>query len=186
MKTIKTLLMLSGVTIVGGFTACNYTDGECWYYGEGSENAGASVGPGGGVIVPTGPSGSYGDAPPKEPPDDKDSELKCNSDEDSDEERSDKEHGDNQDDGSYEAGLKVFCLKKDHGSICSERCMNKGVGCVALAVHPFKADGGIGKLYACNSLILGFMCSYAYTNGDSCDYVFGNPFPNTCTYTGKD
>lgn len=55
------------------FAACNYTDGECWYYGEGTENAGAGVGvgPGGGVFIPTGPAGSgdYGDPPPKEPQD---------------------------------------------------------------------------------------------------------------------
>jgi hypothetical protein len=61
------LLLIAAVTL--GFAACNYTDGECWYYGEGSENAG--VGPGGGVIIPTGPTGvgGYGEAPPKQPQD---------------------------------------------------------------------------------------------------------------------
>jgi hypothetical protein len=61
------LLLIAAIAV--GFAACNYTDGECWYYGEGSENAGASVGPGGGVIIPTGPAGvgGYGDEPPKGP-----------------------------------------------------------------------------------------------------------------------
>lgn len=65
--------LLSIAMFTVSFAACNYTDGECWYYGEGTENAGAGVGvgPGGGVFIPTGPAGSgdYGDPPPKEPQD---------------------------------------------------------------------------------------------------------------------
>lgn len=76
--------LLSIAMITVGFTACNYTDGECWYYGEGTENAGAGVGvgPGGGVFIPTGPAGSgdYGDPPPKQPQDARDSSPKCNED----------------------------------------------------------------------------------------------------------
>jgi hypothetical protein len=71
-KATRSFLLLIAIFTVG-FAACNYTDGECWYYGEGSENAGASVGvgPGGGVIVPTGPAGvgGFGDSPPKQPQD---------------------------------------------------------------------------------------------------------------------
>jgi len=69
MSTMSARVMLFTAITVGGFAACNYTDGECWYYGEGSENAGVGVGPGGGVIVPTGPAGvgGYGEGPP--PPD---------------------------------------------------------------------------------------------------------------------
>ncbi|HZH99230.1 MAG TPA: hypothetical protein VEX38_09685 [Fimbriimonadaceae bacterium] len=191
MSAKRSLLVLVAATTVGGFAACNQTVGECWYYGEGTENAGASVGPGGGMIIPTGPAGvgGSGNEPPEpeSPQGGANSELKCNSDEEPDKEQPDEENVVSSDDnGSYEAGLKVFCLKADHGAICSERCMNKGVGCVPLAVHPYKTDGGIGKLYACNTLLLGFMCSYAYPNGDSCNYAHGNPFPNTCTYTGKD
>jgi hypothetical protein len=176
MNTMRSLSLLIAAITLGGFTACNYSS-ECWYYGEGSENAGA--GPGGGVIIPTGPAGAggYGEAPR-----DAGAPLECNE----PEEEPDKENDDSPDGGSYEAGPKVFCLKKDHGAVCSERCMAKGIGCVALAVHPHKTDGGIGRLYGCNTLFLGFMCSYAYPNGDSCHYTFGNPFPNTCTYTGKD
>jgi hypothetical protein len=69
MSTMSARVMLFTAITVGGFAACNYTEGECWYYGEGSENAGVGVGPGGGVIVPTGPAGvgGYGEGPP--PPD---------------------------------------------------------------------------------------------------------------------
>lgn len=90
------------------------------------------------------------------------------------------------DDDPYEAGLKVFGSKPDHGSVCSGRCFAKGVGCVPLAVHPYKPEGGIGKLFACNDLYIGFMCGYHYPNGDDCHYLFGMPFPKTCTYSGND
>jgi hypothetical protein len=67
MKTMGSRLMLIAAITLGGFAACNETVGECWYYGEGTENAG--VGPGGGVLIPTGPAGvgGYGEGPPKEP-----------------------------------------------------------------------------------------------------------------------
>jgi hypothetical protein len=48
MKTMGSRLVLSAAITLGGFAACNETVGECWYYGEGTENAGA--GPGGGVM----------------------------------------------------------------------------------------------------------------------------------------
>lgn len=89
-------------------------------------------------------------------------------------------------DEPYEAGLKVFCTKTNHGAVCSERCMAQGIGCVPLAVHPYKSDAGIGKLFSCNSLIVGFMCGYHYPNGDDCYYPFGTPFPKVCAYSGND
>lgn len=65
--------LLSSVMLTWSFAACNYTEGDCWYYGEGTESAGAGVGvgSGGGVFLPTGPAGvgGYGDAPPKQPQD---------------------------------------------------------------------------------------------------------------------
>jgi hypothetical protein len=65
MTTTRNIFLLTAITI-WLFAACNYTDGECWYYGQGTESAG--VGPGGGVIIPTG-AGGYGEAPPKQPQD---------------------------------------------------------------------------------------------------------------------
>jgi hypothetical protein len=79
--------------------------------------------------------------------------------------------------------LKVFCTEAEHGAPCSARCMAAGIGCVYAAVHPRKAAGGIGKLYACNSLTPGFMCSYTYPNGDTCHFPFGRPGFAWCVYT---
>jgi hypothetical protein len=85
MNIMRSLPLLIAVITLGGFAACNYS-ADCWYYGEGSENAGAGpgAGPGGGIIIPTGPSGvgGYGDTPPDGPQEPK---LKCNDDEDEDE-----------------------------------------------------------------------------------------------------
>jgi hypothetical protein len=84
-----------------------------------------------------------------------------------------------QDDAPVEASLK--------GSTCSKRCLAQGIGCVPLAVHPYKVDGGIGKLFSCNDLPVGFMCGYHYLNGDDCYYPFaGLPFPKVCSYSGND
>ncbi len=71
MNAMRSLLVFVAAITVGGFAACNETVGECWYYGEGTENAAAGVGPGGGVIVPTGPAGvgGSGEGPPKQPQD---------------------------------------------------------------------------------------------------------------------
>jgi hypothetical protein len=75
MTTTRSLPLIAAITF-GVFAACNYTEGECWYYGEGSENAGA--GPGGGVTNPTGPVGvgAYGEGPP--PPDSSMPPPECN------------------------------------------------------------------------------------------------------------
>jgi hypothetical protein len=89
-------------------------------------------------------------------------------------------------DAPVEASLKVFCSKPDHGATCSERCMNKALPCVALAVHPYKSDGGIGKLFSCNDPLFGTMCGYHYPNGDDCYYYFGFPHPPFCSYSGND
>jgi hypothetical protein len=68
-----------------GISACNYTVGECWPVGQGGASS-EGVTAGGGIIIPTGPSGAggFGDQPPKQPQDapDPKQEIKCNSDED--------------------------------------------------------------------------------------------------------
>jgi hypothetical protein len=59
-------LLLSAAITLGGFTACNYTVGECYPRDQSSEDPG-----GGTVITPGSPSGSgdFGAAPPKQPQD---------------------------------------------------------------------------------------------------------------------
>ncbi|MEO7327974.1 MAG: hypothetical protein ABI193_05315, partial [Minicystis sp.] len=51
--------------VVPGFSACNYTVGECYPREQGNGSAGAE----GPVIVQSG-AGGFGDAPPKQPQDD--------------------------------------------------------------------------------------------------------------------
>jgi hypothetical protein len=159
------------VVLVLGLAACNYDVGECYPRREGSGNAGA----GGGVVLPgPGGVGGFGNVPLE--PQNAQEPVDC----------SDTAESPPENDGSDEAGLKVFCLKKDHGATCSAWCMDKGIGCVALALHPLKSDGEIGKLFACNDLSFGFMCGYHYPSGDDCYYPFGLPFPKHCSYSGND
>lgn len=174
----RSLLMLITASVFGGFAACNYTDGECWYYGEGSENAGASVGPGGGVIVPTGPSGSYGDAPPKEPPDAQESELKCNK----DEEDADTE---NHEDDSAEPPSKdpqVKCSVPG-SSACVTQCEAIGAYCIHHAEHPYKPPA-IGDLYWCKGGKPTWTCSYKYQDGDNCTRIYPLGMMWFCLYPG--
>lgn len=84
-----------------------------------------------------------------------------------------------------QALLKVFCKKEEHGAPCSARCLAAGIGCVYGALHPRKPEASVGLLYACNSLTPGYMCSYTYTNGDTCHFPFGRPGLSLCVYTGS-
>ncbi|MEO7327430.1 MAG: hypothetical protein ABI193_02550 [Minicystis sp.] len=154
------------VALLSVVTACNYTVGECYPRGD-ADAAAVGVGPSG-----AGPSGGggYGDTPP---PGGGTGANACNKAEENEEEAP-----------PDEAGLKVLCLKNDWGQPCSTRCFAKSVPCVALAVHPKKVDGGIGKLFSCNDLLVGFMCGYHYDNGDDCYYPFSSPFPTLCKYSG--
>jgi hypothetical protein len=171
MNEKRSLLMLSAAVLIGGFAACNYTDGECWYYGEGSENAGTGpgAGPGGGVIVPTGPSGSYGDTPPKEPqdgpdqPQDTEPKPKCNSDEESDEE------SDAEPEFGKPANAYIDCKKRGlSAGACSLTCGEAGAYCNAVHPHPKKSGQGTGQLVWCKNGSPTYVCNYDFPNGDSC------------------
>jgi len=77
-------LSLSAAVVLMWITACNYTVGECWPVGQGGASSEGVTAGGGGIIIPTGPSGAggFGDQPPKQPLDapDPKQEIKCNSD----------------------------------------------------------------------------------------------------------
>lgn len=98
MITFRYLSLGAAIALIG-ITACNYTVGECWPVGQGGGSS-VAVTAGGGVIIPTGPSGAggFGNQPPKQPqnaPDPK-QEIRCNSDEDEDAEDGDAQSGDAQ------------------------------------------------------------------------------------------
>lgn len=168
MKSMRSVLWIAGLAAVG-FTACNYTEGECYPRGEGTTGAGV----GGGVIVPGGPGG-FGDEPPD--PQGAAESPACNATDESG-------TGGGAPD---EASLQVFCMKPDHGAVCSARCYEKGVPCGPIATHPYKADAGLGQLFSCNDLLIGYMCGYHYPNGDDCFHPIGLPYPKVCSYSGND
>jgi hypothetical protein len=134
----------------------------------GSENT--SVGPGGGVIVPTGPAGvgGYGEAPPKEPQQDRDRPPpECNEGEDD----------------AIELG-EVICGKSDWGVECMIRCGEAGVACKSQFKHPDKPEVGVGLLWKCCGCKGQQQCKYIYDNGDVCTvYREMNDFA-LCVYVG--
>jgi hypothetical protein len=150
MNAMRSVPLWVAAILVGGFAACNHTVGECWYYGEGSENAGA--GPGGGVILPTGPSGAggYGEAPPKQPQDDRDRPPpECNEGEDD----------------ATELG-ELVCDRGDWGLVCRGICQLTGVTCPAAYPHNVTKESGM--LFKCCNCKGDQRCWYAYESGDFC------------------
>jgi hypothetical protein len=153
MNTMRSLLLLIAAITLGAFAACNYTVGECWYYGEGSENAGA--GSGGGVIIPTGPAGvgGYGEAPPKQPQDTPDPrpEPKCNSDDTDDSDTNGSTESPKTESTCTEADREVaFWICGDDDDNCSLKCATGGVtggpfGAAAFQFVTTLPDDGTGE-----------------------------------------
>ncbi|MFT3776205.1 MAG: hypothetical protein QM820_63485 [Minicystis sp.] len=156
-------------TIMVALVACNQTVGDCYPRGQGDGTIGAGAG-----VITSGGVGASGEGPPEQPQNVEYPQDECNAPAD----------GDPGDD-STEASLKVFCKTPDMGPTCSARCFDKGVACVPFAYHPQKPDSETGKLFSCNSLLLGFMCGYHYPNGDDCYFRFGFPGPPLCSYSGN-
>ena len=161
MKAMRGLLVLVAASTFGGFAACNTTVGECWYYGEGSENAGVGVAAGGGVIVPTGPAGvgGSGDTPPPEPRDSKGRPPpECNEEEDD----------------ATELGERV-CPPQDWGAMCSGACNAYDVFCPAKFEHTTTKE--MGLLFKCCNCKGDKKCWYTnYTTLDVCLYQPENGF----------
>jgi hypothetical protein len=154
MKAMRSLLVLVAASTFGGFAACNTTVGECWYYGEGSENAGVGVAAGGGVIVPTGPAGvgGSGDTPPPEPRDATGRPPpECNEEEDD----------------ATELG-ELVCLPKAWGGPCQVSCDRSGVFCAAFREHSVTRE--LGKLYKCCNCKGDKKCHYIFNDGTMCEY----------------
>jgi hypothetical protein len=165
---MKYLWLFAFVTVILG---CNTVDPDSCYPNPAGGAGGAdSLAVGAGVGATT--SGDYAE-PPKGPLENGDGDSSCS-------------NNPCLECPSAPGGLKVFCRKPDMGAVCSERCFTKGIPCVPLALHPYKSDGGTGKLFSCNDLAVGFMCGYQYTNGDACYYPFGRKTLNWCAYSGND
>jgi hypothetical protein len=173
MNAIRNLLLITAITL-GGIAACNYTVGECYYRGEGGGSGTDSVAAGGGVILPTGPTGGggYGDEPPEQPQDALDPKPKCNSDEEP-------EFG-------KPATQYIDCRKRGLSALqCAGVCGEAGAACGPHAAHPYKSGQGSGQLIWCKNGSPSYVCDYAFPNGDSCARTVA-PLVNywLCSYAG--
>lgn len=132
MKTIRSLVLVATIVFVAWIAACNYTVGECWPVGQGGGRDGDSVVAGGGVILPTGPTGGggYGDEPPNGPQGGTESTLKCNSD---DEDETESPTG-----SPTESPAENKCSAGEAGSltVCSDGC----TGPCGVSGGPFAPD----------------------------------------------
>lgn len=172
--------MITWLACLSAVSGCNRTDGSCYYTNDGgSSGAGAGVGGSFGVSVGVG-AGGKGDyaSPGPQSAEDEDEPI-CN--------KSDLPAAGGDEDKPTIKQREVFCTKADHGIPCSDKCLAKGIPCGPIAAHARKGKaGGLGQLYACNTVAFGDLCSYAYPNGDVCHFYFGFPIPNWCAYAGKD
>jgi hypothetical protein len=84
-----------------------------------------------------------------------------------------------------EQGTYIRCLGVG-STACAQQCNAIGAYCVEHAVHPENPSVGIGDLKQCMSNFLSSTCSYCYSNGDVCTflYVVKGIGVGGCTNTG--
>lgn len=70
-----------------------------------------------------------------------------------------------------DADTEVVCRKSAWGVQCMMRCAEEGLGCPAGMKHPYKPDGGMGKLWKCSGSTNDEVCKYVYDNGDECTLI---------------
>lgn len=155
--------VLTGAATLG-VAACNYTEGRC-YRQEDVEGPG-SEGAGGGPIVPG--WGGYGDAPP-DPQDETDPPLNCNKTEQTEQ-------------PEPQADPQRRCAVPGSDA-CVEQCASIGAYCVHRAMHPYSPSSGIGDLYWCKGGWPTYTCSYQYSNGDNCHWIYPVGM-RVCLYQG--
>jgi hypothetical protein len=66
---------------------------------------------------------------------------------------------------------------------CSAQCNAIGAYCVEYASQPYSPSAGIGSLKQCKNGLISYTCTYCYTNGDTCTFVYPGGLP-LCNYTG--
>lgn len=119
MDSMKPLLRIAADAF-GGFTwfACNYTVGDCYPRGQGSDSAGAGAGVGGGSVL-AGGVGGFGDMPPRQPRDATNSSPGCNRVTQSESSECDDKYQDCINNGP------TSCLKKVAGKTLCYRCWER-------------------------------------------------------------
>jgi hypothetical protein len=152
MNAIRHLLLSAAITLMG-ITACNYTVGECWPVGQGGATS-EGVTAGGGIIIPTGPSGAggFGDQPPPDPK----QGIKCNSDEEEDAEEGSPESTSNTGPtglpiGSFSPSLfKFVTIIPDDGTDESG-----GWQAAKVSLHIKRSLGIVNESFTCPQMTIG-------------------------------
>ena len=111
-----------------------------------------SDGAAGSTIVPG--WGGYLDVPP-EPQDASDPPLECNN----------TTQPDPQSDPQRRCAVPG-------SELCVEQCASIGAYCVHKAMHPRSPSSGVGDLYWCKGGFPTWTCSYQYSNGDNCHWIY--------------
>jgi hypothetical protein len=155
---------------------CNWTDGPCWYRGEGG-GIGTGVGVGGSfgvaVGVGVGGSGDHGHGPMgaeerRDPP-------ICNADDLPEEGEEAEELG------------ELTCPPSRRGAECMILCAGYGVSCPAGHPHPhanIRPNAGMGLLWKCCNCKGQEQCKYVFDNGDACTFFKNDWKHPLCVYGG--
>jgi hypothetical protein len=66
---------------------------------------------------------------------------------------------------------------------CRTLCADIGAYCTHRSKHPYKEESGTGDLYWCKGGWPTYTCSYQYTDGDNCHFIYPGGVP-LCQYLG--
>jgi hypothetical protein len=163
-----TPLLLGSVAL-----SCNTVDADqCW--------RNTSSGSGGGGTIPIGAgvgATSGGDLlePPREPLDNGEAPNPCVASATPSE----------PDEGGSEQSTYIRCLGLGP-TACALQCNAIGAHCVEYAIHPEDPSQGAGALKQCASFMASSTCSYCYSNGDVCTFIYmiSGMGLGRCTNTG--
>ena len=141
--------------------ACNTVDpDECWVNTSGGFGGSGTIPIGAGVGAT---SGDFPSEPPKRPLDSDEAPNPCVASSSSDD-------GDSKGDGS-ELGTYIRCLGLGP-TACAIRCRAIGAPCVEYATHPKNPSLGAGALKQCMDAMVSSTCTYCYSNGDVCSFIY--------------
>ena len=77
----------------------------------------------------------------------------------------------NPDEGGSEQSTYIRCLGLGP-IVCSAQCRAVGAYCVEYAIHPEDPSQGAGALKQCLDNLASYTCTYCYSNGDVCTFIW--------------
>ena len=91
----------------------------------------------------------------------------------------------NPDEGGSEQSTYIRCLGLGP-TACAVQCNAIGAYCVEYATHPKNPSLGAGALKQCLDNMLSYTCTYCYSNGDACTFIYARfgIGVGDCTNTG--